>query len=82
MLYTSEERIRTDLNRPGIAGDSDYGLVHDILSSLFPSDAQLAVTGEPIQVAQPAIIHVTAPTAQAFTRSLDLDVGTNFSGAA
>jgi ATP-dependent protease ClpP protease subunit len=57
----------------------DYGLVHEIQSSLFPSDAQLAVIGEPVQVAQPAIIHATAPTAQAFTRSLDLDVGTHCS---
>ena len=39
-----------------------------------PCDAK--VIGEPVQVAQPKIIHSTAPIVQAFTRSRDLDVGT------
>lgn len=54
----------------------DYGLVHDIQSTLFPADAALIVIGEPVQVAQPKLVHSTAPIVQAFTRSSDLDFGT------
>jgi len=54
----------------------DYGLVHEIQSSLFPAGAELAVIGEPVGQAQPLAIHPTAPAVQAFTRSRDLDVGT------
>ena len=54
----------------------DYGLVHDIQSTLFPSDAQLAVIGEPVQAQPPRIIHATSPIVQAVTRSWDLDVST------
>lgn len=54
----------------------DYGLVHEIQSSLFPMEAQLAVIGEPVQQQAPMILHATAPLVQAYTRSLDLDVGT------
>lgn len=54
----------------------DYGLVHDIQSTLFPADAQLAVIGEPVQVQPPRIVHATSPLVQAVTRSWDLDVST------
>ena len=54
----------------------DYGLVHDIQSTLFPADAQLAVIGEPVQVQPPRIVHATTPLVQAVTRSWDLDVST------
>lgn len=62
---------RTTLN-PNQA--KDYGLVHEIESMLFPADAQLAVIGEPVQTPPPRVIHSTAPTVQAFTRSRDIDV--------
>ena len=53
----------------------DYGLVHEIQSSLFPAGADLAVVGEQMQQGRPQIAQGTAPPAQAFTRSRDLDVG-------
>jgi len=55
----------------------DYGLIHDVQSSLFPAGASLAVIGEPIQM-QPHLIGVSQPLVQAYTRSQDLDVGTVF----
>jgi ATP-dependent Clp endopeptidase proteolytic subunit ClpP len=54
----------------------DYGLLHEIQSSLFPVDATPAVIGEPVQAPAPRIIHSTAPLVEAFTRSVDPDVGT------
>lgn len=54
----------------------DYGLVHEIQSKLFPADANLAVIGETVQGLQQAASPGTGPRAEAFTRSADLDVGT------
>lgn len=70
---TSDMHTRTTLN-PGQA--KDYGLVHEIQSALFPAGADLAVIGEPLQRSQQAVAQVTAPPAQAFTQSRDLDVTT------
>ena len=55
----------------------DFGLVHDIVSTLLPADAQLAVIGEPLQGPQPVLFHATAPLVQAHTRSWDLDVSSS-----
>jgi len=52
----------------------DYGLVHDVVSTLLPADAHLAVIGEPLPGPQPLLFHATAPLVQAQTRSWDLDV--------
>jgi ATP-dependent Clp endopeptidase proteolytic subunit ClpP len=54
----------------------DYGLVHEIQSSLFPIDAHLAVIGESLQAGQQLVVQATAPLIQAFTQLPDLDVGT------
>jgi ATP-dependent Clp endopeptidase proteolytic subunit ClpP len=54
----------------------DYGLVHEIKSSLFPIDADLSVIGEIIGQIQQGPFQITIPTLQAFTRSEDLDYGT------
>lgn len=54
----------------------DYGLVHEIKSSLFPVDADLSVIGEVIRQGQQGPFQITIPTVQAFTRSEDLDYGT------
>lgn len=54
----------------------DYGLVHEIRSSLFPIDADLSVIGEIIGHVQQAPFQITIPPVQAFTRSEDLDYGT------
>jgi len=64
---------RTTLN-PNEA--KDYGLVHEIKSSLFPIDADLSVIGEIIGQGQQGPFQITIPTVQAFTRSEDLDYGT------
>jgi ATP-dependent Clp protease protease subunit len=53
----------------------DYGLIHDVQSTLFPAGAALAVINEPIQMG-PQLIGVTQPLVQAYTRSQDLDIGT------
>lgn len=55
----------------------DYGLVHEIKSDLFPADAELHVIGEMIQN-QPGLPFqmMTVQPIQAYTRSLDLDIGT------
>ncbi|NIA12049.1 MAG: hypothetical protein GWP10_20585 [Nitrospiraceae bacterium] len=55
----------------------DYGLVHEIKSTLFPAEAKLAVIGEPIQTQQPKIVHASTPTVKAYTRSWDIDVTSN-----
>lgn len=52
----------------------DYGLVHEIQSTLFPADAQLAVIGEPVQTPPQRLVHTTVPQVQSCTRSWDLDV--------
>ena len=70
---TSDMHNRTTLNPPQA---KDYGLVHDIQSALFPAGADLAIIGEPIQRPQQLIAQVTAPPAQAFTQSRDVDVTT------
>jgi ATP-dependent Clp endopeptidase proteolytic subunit ClpP len=74
-LHTIEEDMtnRTTLN-PSQA--KDYGLVHEIQSTLFPVGATLAVIGEPLQAGPQLIVQATAPAVQAYTRSRDLDVGT------
>jgi ATP-dependent Clp protease protease subunit len=54
----------------------DYGLVHEIQSSLFPIDADLSVISEIIGQVQKGPFQVTMPIVQAFTRSKDLDHGT------
>jgi ATP-dependent Clp protease protease subunit len=54
----------------------DYGLVHDIQSTLFPADAKLAVIGEPVQIPPPTIVHATSAVVQAATRLWDLHVST------
>jgi len=74
-LHTIEADMtnRTTLN-PTQA--KDYGLVHEIQSTLFPAGATLAVIGEPLQAGPQLIVQATAPTVQAYTRSRDLDVGT------
>lgn len=51
----------------------EYGLVHEIESSLFPADANLAVINEPMQ--GPVQTRSPGPGMQAHTRSFDLDVG-------
>lgn len=52
----------------------EYGLVHEIKSSLFPIDADLSVIGE-INNPQIQFPFPTQPT-KAFTQSRDLSVGT------
>lgn len=64
---------RTTLN-PSEA--KDYGLVHEIKSSLFPLDADISVIGEMIQNQQQSPYQMTMQPIQAFTRSQDLDIGT------
>lgn len=54
----------------------DYGLVHEVKSVLFPMDAELVVIGEPVPQRVLAPVAVTAPVAQGFTRSADLDLMT------
>ena len=73
-LHKIEEDMnnRTTLN-PTQA--KDYGLVHDVQSTLFPAAAKLAVIGEPGQKSGPILVQGTAPIVQAYTRSRDLDVG-------
>jgi ATP-dependent protease ClpP protease subunit len=54
----------------------DYGLVHDIKSSLFPIDAELSVVGEIAKTQQqglPIPFGITVQPVQAYTRSADLD---------
>jgi ATP-dependent Clp protease protease subunit len=53
----------------------DFGLVHEIQSTLFPAGAALAVINEPVQVPPPAIIHATQPLVQAHTHSPEVDIG-------
>lgn len=54
----------------------DYGLVHEIKSSLFPLEADLSVIGELVQNQQPTPFQMTMQPIQAFTRSQDLDIST------
>jgi ATP-dependent Clp protease protease subunit len=70
----------------------DYGLVHEIKSSLFPIDADLSVVGEVVQPAQPMqftlpvpgpgqqiqLQHFTAPQVEGITKSDSLYYGTYF----
>ncbi|MBU1422418.1 MAG: ATP-dependent Clp protease proteolytic subunit, partial [Bacteroidetes bacterium] len=53
----------------------DYGLVHEVKSTLFPIDADLSVIGEivPNQPGFPLPFGITLQPAQAYTRSADLD---------
>jgi len=53
----------------------DYGLIHEIKSSLFPIDADLSVIGEIMNQQQgvPVPFGITLQPAQAYTRSADLD---------
>lgn len=77
-LHKVEEDMnnRTTLN-PNEA--KDYGLVHEIKSSLFPIDADLSVIGE-LSINQqqgfPIPLGVTLQPVQAYTRSSDLDFHT------
>lgn len=70
----------------------DYGLVHEIKSSLFPIDADLSVVGEiggvppQIQMTAPILLpgqqiqvqHLTAPTIEPVTKSISTENGTYF----
>lgn len=70
----------------------DYGLVHEIKSSLFPADADLSVVGEmsgpqpQIQFAMPQVPpgqqikvqHLTVPSVEGVTKSSSNDHGTYF----
>jgi len=70
----------------------DYGLVHEIKSSLFPVDADLSVIGEITQIIHPMQIplpfpgvgpppqvkHITAPQVEGITKSDSLYHGTYF----
>ncbi len=73
-LHKIEEDMnnRTTLN-PSQA--KDYGLVHEIKSELLPIDAEMVVIRELIQRPQQQMIQVTAPLVQAYTRSIDVDIG-------
>lgn len=77
-LHKVEEDMnnRTTLN-PTEA--KDYGLVHEIKSSLFPIDADLSVIGELSHNQQQGVqipFGVTLQQIQAYTRSADLDFQT------
>jgi ATP-dependent Clp protease protease subunit len=74
-LHKVEEDMinRTTLN-PSQA--KDYGLVHEIKSSLFPMDARLAVIGEFFQGPPQLVVQTTAPVVDAYTQSRDVDVST------
>lgn len=88
------DKVQDDMNNRTTLNPQeakDYGLVHEIKSELFPSDADLSVVGEaPAQAQQirvpipsplmlgPQIQHMTAPDVKAFTRSASLEYGTYF----
>jgi hypothetical protein len=75
----STHKIEEDMNNRTTLNPQeakDYGLVHEIKSELFPADADLTVIGETIQNQQPFPFQIAMPPVQAYTRSLDLDIGT------
>lgn len=74
-LHKIEEDMnnRTTLN-PNQA--KDYGLVHEIRSELLPIDAEFVVIRELVQRPPQQVIQVTAPLVQAYTHSIQMDIGT------
>ncbi|HOC61481.1 MAG: ATP-dependent Clp protease proteolytic subunit [Smithellaceae bacterium] len=89
------DRVQDDMNNRTTLNPQeakDYGLIHEIKSSLFPIDADLSVVGEnfgqtqQVQLAMPQpllgpsikVQHLTVPSSEGFTRSASLDHGTNF----
>ena len=74
------DKIEEDMNNRTTLNPNeakDYGLVHEVKSQLFPIDADLSVIGEIIQQQVPFPFAVSAPQVQSYTRSADLDFGTN-----